>query len=209
MRNNNGSVSMYRYFLSYIFIIAFLLMATCKNVLVYYPVPLTSEVVLDIEVVNGSYNKTLPLDLDIYFKDLDDQLQSDYGVSLDDVDRIKLEGAAYTILETDADIVVSGNVNLTYASQSDTLMGLEGVRLEEILDKPQADALYSEGIGLLNQALQEYLSFGGQSKYVDLNTNGSLSESTATNMKFTMKIEFTITTVIKKNHEVFDPLGYK
>lgn len=200
---------MYRYLLSYIFITAFLLMSACKNVLVYYPVPLTSEIVLDVVVVNGSYNKTLPLDLDIYFKNLDDQLKGNYGVSLDDIDGIKLEGAAYTILQTDADIVVSGNVNLTYASQTDTLMGFEAVRLEEILDKPQPDALYSEGIGLLNQALQEYLSFGGQSKYVDLNTTGSLSESTVTSTTFKMRIEFTITTVIKKNHEVFDPLGYK
>jgi hypothetical protein len=200
---------MYRYLLSYIFITAFLLLTACKNILVYYPVPLTSELVLNVVVVNGSYDEKLPLDLDIYFKNLDDQLQGDYGVSLDDVDRIKLEGAAYTILQTDADIVVSGNVNLTYASQTDTLMGLEEVRLEEILDKPQSDALNSAGIILLNQALQEYLSFGGQSKYIFINTSGSLSESTATNLKFTMRIEFTITTVIRKNHEVFDPLGYK
>lgn len=200
---------MYRYFLLHIFITAFLLLSACKNVLVYYPVPLTSEIVLDVVVVNGSYNETLPLDLDIYFKNLDDQLKGDYGVSLDDIDRIELEGAAYTILQTDADIVVSGNVNLTYASQTDTLMGLEAVRLEEILNKPQPDALYSKGIGLLNQALQEYLSFGGQSKNVELNTTGSLSETPVTSATFKMLIEFTITTVIKKNHEVFDPLGYK
>lgn len=200
---------MYRYFLLHIFITAFLLLSACKNVLVYYPVPLTSEIVLNVVVVNGSYNETLPLDLDIYFKNLDDQLKGDYGVSLDDIDRIELEGAAYTILQTDADIVVSGNVNLTYASQTDTLMGLEAVRLEEILNKPQPDALYSKGIGLLNQALQEYLSFGGQSKNVELNTTGSLSETPVTSATFKMLIEFTITTVIKKNHEVFDPLGYK
>ena len=44
---------------------------------------------------------------------------------------------------------------------------------------------------------------------VELNTTGSLSESPVTSTTFKMLIEFTITTVIKKNHEVFDPLGYK
>lgn len=195
------------------FIILFLVIPlisaiNCKNVLVYYPVPLKSKAPpIPILTVGGSYNETVTLDFDIFFKDLEEELKKEYGVSFNDVDRVKLEGAAFTILQTNADVTITGSVNIGYATDSKKIMTLDDVSLNDILNIPQVDALTPEGVSLLNQAMEEYLTTGGQSTLISLNTSGTITAGTSGDAFFIMLVEFTITTVIKKSQEVFDPLG--
>ena len=193
----------------FIFLVLLLILAiNCKDVLVYYPIPLKSTAPeFDIQTAGGSYNITIPLDLAIYFKDLEKKLIEDYGVSFDDVDRVIVEGATFTILQTDADVTITGSVNIGYGIDSQQFMALDDVSLNDILNIPQMGGLTPEGVSLLNQAMEDYLAMGGQSIRISLNTNGTITSGTSGNARFIMLLEFTITTVIKKRQEVFDPLG--
>ncbi len=195
----------------YIFIflaLLLILVINCKDVLVYYPVPLKSTTPeFIIQTAGGSYNETIPFDLAIYFMDLEKKLIEDYGISFDDVDRVIVEGAAFTILQTDADVTITGSVNIGYGTDSQKFMTLDDVSLNDILNIPQTDVLTPEGVNLLNQAMQDYLTTGGQSTRISLNTNGTITSGTSGNAIFIMLLEFTLTTVIKKRQEIFDPLG--
>lgn len=193
----------------FIFLVSLLILAVnCKDILVYYPIPLKSTAPeFYIQTAGGSYNLTIPLDLAIYFKDLEKKLIEDYGVSFDEVDRVIVEGASFTILQTDADVTITGSVNIGYGTDSQQFMTLDNVSLNDILNTPQMDALTPEGVSLLNQAMEDYLTMGGQSTLISLNTNGTITSGTSGNAIFIMLLEFTITTVIKKRQEVFDPLG--
>ena len=193
----------------FIFLVSLLILAiNCKDILVYYPIPLkTTAPEFDIQTAGGSYNITIPLNLAIYFKDLEKKLIEDYGVSYDEVDRVIVEGASFTILQTDADVTITGSVNIGYGTDSQQFMTLDNVSLNNILNIPQMDAVTPEGVSLLNQAMEDYLTMGGQSTLISLNTNGTITSGTSGNARFIMLLEFTITTVIKKRQEVFDPLG--
>ncbi len=193
----------------FIFLVSLLILAiNCKDILVYYPIPLkTTAPEFDIQTAGGSYNITIPLNLAIYFKDLEKKLIEDYGVSYDEVDRVIVEGASFTILQTDADVTITGSVNIGYGTDSQQFMTLDNVSLNDILNIPQMDAVTPEGVSLLNQAMEDYLTMGGQSTLISLNTNGTITSGTSGNARFIMLLEFTITTVIKKRQEVFDPLG--
>jgi len=128
-------------------------------------------------------------------------------LELSDVDRIKLEGAAFTITKiSNPNAEVSGLVDLSYRSSSyETVMSLNQLVLGTIEGIPQTDALSEEGVAMLNDALNDLRT--GIVGVVDINSKGSLAPGSTGQVTFTMLVEFTITSVVTKKQTVFSPLG--
>lgn len=187
-------------------ILSVILLISCKDVVVYYPIPLTSSVEFIITTSGGSYSETLPLNTEDIFADLQKKL-AEFNLTLTDIDQIKLEGAAYTITKiSNPSAQVSGVVDLSYnLSPPTTVMSLNQLDLGSIEGIPQKDALSEPGVSLLNQALDDLRnSIVG---VVTVDSKGSLAPGTTGQVTFTMLVEFTITSVVTKKQSVFSPLG--
>lgn len=180
----------------------------CRDRVVYYPIPLKSAVDLVIRADNGAYSyRGLIFTSDIY-QDLQGELAR-YGVSEENIDRIRLEGVAYTLLETtNENVVVNGFVDVNYNDTTSTsfknIMTLNDVTFGQIRGIPQTDALNAEGVSLLNLAMED-LVFNRGLGIIVVQSKGSLS--VRDQVLFRMRVEFTITTVVKKDQTIFDPLG--
>jgi hypothetical protein len=187
-------------------IISALLVMSCKDVVVYYPIPLTSSVEFIITTSGGSYEENLPVHTDEIFADLQKKL-AEFGLTLSDVDRIRLEGAAYTITKiSNASARISGVVDLSYdSSPFATVMSLNQLLLGDIEGVPQKNALSKEGVTLLNQGLDDLSN--GIVGVMTVKSEGSLAPGTTGQVTFTMLVEFTITSVVTKKQTVFSPLG--
>jgi hypothetical protein len=187
-------------------IISVVFLISCKDVVVYYPIPLTSSVEFIITTSGGSYSETLPLNTDDIFKDLHKKL-AEFSLTLTDIDQIKLEGAAYTITKiSNPSAQVSGGVDLSYdLSLPTTVMSLDQLVLGDIVGIPQENALSKPGVDLLNQALDDLRN--GTVGVITVNSKGSLAPGTTGQVTFTMLVEFTITSVVTKKQSVFSPLG--
>ncbi len=187
-------------------ILSAILLISCKDVVVYYPIPLTSSVEFIITTSGGSYSENLQLYTDDIFADMQKKL-AEFNLELSDVDRIKLEGAAFTITKiSNPNAEVSGLVDLSYRSSSyETVMSLNQLVLGTIEGIPQTDALSEEGVAMLNDALNDLRT--GIVGVVDINSKGSLAPGSTGQVTFTMLVEFTITSVVTKKQTVFSPLG--
>ncbi len=187
-----------------------ILMLSCRDRVVYYPIPLKSQVLFVIQASNGSYDYNGAILVGDIFQDLQAEL-ANAGLSLKDVDRMKLEGVAYTIYDvTDNNTVINGVVDVSLNSLAPAsflnILTLSNVNLGQIAGIPQINLLNSAGVGLLNQAMQSLLSSQGLSGFIGVNSKGALVSGNQS-VAFKMRVEFTITTVVKKNQKIFDPLG--
>jgi hypothetical protein len=84
-------------------------------------------------------------------------------------------------------------------------MTVDSLVFEDILNKPQVDALNADGVAELDQALQDLLNNPGSNFTVNVRSRGSLD--TTNNVVFTMLVEFTITAIVQKELTKLSPLG--
>jgi hypothetical protein len=188
-----------------LFIILSLLLYNCKEVSVYYPLPIRAGGPILVETSNGVFSDYIIIQTSTIYEDVLKELKK-AGLHRENIDRIKLEGAAYIIKSaSDSNAVVNAIINLSYDTLSGPTMVMENIRLGDIINKPQVDALTLEGVSILNQALEDLVLLEGQTADIIVNLNGSLL--TNFDITFEIIIEFTITTVIKKTQDIFDPLG--
>lgn len=189
------------------FIFVLMVLFSCKDVIVFYPIPLKSEAIFLIQTSGGSYNIEDSLDAQDLWKDVLAKLNKQ-GLSTEDIEQIKLEGIAYTILHTDnPNAVVNGELEITYATQTEIIIHLQDINFGQILNEPQVNALTPGGVALLNQALNNLINSQGNAGVISVESSGNLTAGTTGEVKFTMLVEFTITSIVKKKQEIFDPLG--
>jgi len=189
-----------------IVLISLIAVMSCQSVKVNYPIPLKSSVEFIINTDGGSYDDTLFVNTSDIFADLVAALDS-AGLTLDDLQGINIEGAAYTMTQTtDSNAVVQGAVDVQYNNPSfQEVMTVKPLVFLDILNKPQVDALNADGVAILNQALQDLVDFPGSSQQIDVKSNGSLT--TGGDITFTMLVEFTITAIVQKELTKLSPLG--
>jgi hypothetical protein len=179
---------------------------SCQSVKVNYPIPLKSSVEFIINTDGGSYDDTLFVNTAEIFADLVAALDS-AGLTLDDLQGINIEGAAYTMTQTtDSNAVVQGAVDVQYnIPPFQEVMTVKPLVFLDILNQPQVDALNADGVAILNQALQDLVDFPGSNQQIDVKSNGSLT--TGGDITFTMLVEFTITAIVQKELTKLSPLG--
>jgi hypothetical protein len=177
-------------------IFGMLILMSCSEVDVYYPVPLKTGAKFLVVASGGSFDDSLFINTDSIFGDLIKVLE-ERDLTLDDLDRIKLEGAAYTIYDpTNPDAVISGTLSISYGrSVFEQIMILDNVVFADIEGKPQVNVLTPDGVLVLDQALQDVKN-GIRGRLVGLKAEGKLI-SGGSNVTFTMVVEFTITTVVR------------
>ncbi len=197
-----------------ILLIGILLFISCKDVVVYYPIPLTLNAKFLIEASGGSFSDSLVVTTDTLFKDLQNELNK-VGLSWDDIDRIRLEGAAYTIYDpTVPDVVADGTCDIAY----DTLdfvhiMTIDNFDLTVNEGITYVDPLTVDGVALLNRVWKDFLDDlqlnpgVDPSLFIGVKAEGSLTPSGTGNMTFTMVVEFTVTAVVKQTQRTFNIFG--
>ncbi len=82
------------------------------------------------------------------------------------------------------------------------LLNMANVNFGQVLNKPQALDLSPGGVDLLTQALKNIVLSGGLGGDVLVKVSGSLTSGEVT---FDLLIEMTVTTVVKKKQQVFEP----
>jgi hypothetical protein len=182
---------------------------SCQNVKVNYPIPLKSSVEFIITTSGGSYDDTLYINTGDIFSDLVAELDK-AGLTLDDLVDINLEGAAYTMTQTnDSNAVVQGAVDVQYVVPPFTeVMTVKPLVFVSILNQPQVDVLNSDGVALLNMALKDLITTPGINRIIGVKSNGSLtSGGVGGEIDFTMLVEFTITAIVQKELTKLSPLG--
>lgn len=177
-------------------IFGMVILISCSEVNVYYPVPLKTGVKFLVVASGGSFDDSYFINTDSIFGDLIKVLE-ERDLTLDDLDRIKLEGAAYTIYKpTNPDAVISGTLSISYGSSVfEQIMTLDNVVFADIEGKPQVNVLTPDGVLVLDQALQDVKN-GISGRLVGVKAEGTLI-SGGSNVTFTMVVEFTITTVVR------------
>jgi len=186
-----------------LFLVLFL---NCKDVLVYYPIPLTFKVEISgIQTDGGSYSGSGSLSAtEIYDNNIKQQL-SDAGLSTEDIENVELEGVAFTISKpTDQSAILdTAAIRIGYNGRGpDMLLNMANVNFGQVLNKPQALDLSPGGVDLLTQALKNIVLSGGLGGDVLVKVSGSLTSGEVT---FDLLIEMTVTTVVKKKQQVFEP----
>ncbi len=195
-------------YMALFFIAGILLLTSCKDVEVYYPLPLSTSMKFPVTTNAGSYSIQDTIPTDKILQDVLNKL-AEAGLSRNNLHRVVLEGVAYTVADPSvANVVVNGDLFVSYGSSQFTgILKLSNVNLTSIEGKPQTDALSSAGVSLLNQALQDAIFSSGFSSDIGVRSSGSLAQGTPGNVTFTMLVEFTITTIVRQKQSIFDPLG--
>ncbi|MBN2367354.1 MAG: hypothetical protein JXL67_14395 [Calditrichaeota bacterium] len=195
-------------YISVLFITGIILLTGCKDVEVFYPIPLSTSALFVIKTSGGSYSDTVFIPSDDIIKDVTKKL-ADSGLERRHLHKVVLEGVAITIKEPSVqNIVVSGDLYIRYGSSQFTgIMKLNNVNLSETEGKPQSDILTPAGVSVLDQALQDIIFTSNVASNIAVRSSGSLAPGTPGDVTFAMLVEFTITTVVKKKQSIFDPLG--
>lgn len=195
-----------------ILLIGIVLFMSCKDVEVFYPIPLTAKAKFLIQASGGSFSETLFITTDTLFKDLQNELNK-AGLSWNDIDRIRLEGAAYTIYDPSVpNTVVDGKCDIAYETPVFVkIMTINNVNFTEIEGKPQVDPLTIDGVALLNQVWDDFLiqlkSNPGIPPLLLIGVRAEGSLTTQGNVTFTIVVEFTTTAVVKQKQRTFNIFG--
>jgi len=195
-----------------ILLIGVLFVISCRDVTVYYPIPITLRAKFLIDASGGSFSDSLWVTTDTLFQDLQKELDK-LGLSWDDIDRIRLEGAAYTIYDpTVPNVVADGTCDIAYLVpvfvHTLTMTNFDLTVNEGIT---QVDPLTVDGVTLLNGVWDDFL-FQLQNNpgvnpnlLIGVRADGSLS--TQGDVTFTMVVEFTTTAVVKQKQKTFNIFG--
>jgi len=179
---------------------------SCEDVEVHYPIPLQSQLELIIIATGSGHDITVQFDPNDLASELVDKL-NEVGLSMDDVEKIVLEGAAYIVVETNnSEAVINDSVNARYKGPDFiNMMYVDQLNLGLAVNIPQTEILTTECVSLFNSVLD------------DIKNNESLTDifiqskgfivSGGTDAIFRVVLDLTITTVVKKTQTIFDPLG--
>lgn len=183
-----------------------IILSGCKDVEVYYPIPLQSQVPIIITASGGIFDSTFTIPTAGFSADLVEKLY-ELGLTLDEVDRIVLEGAAFILVETsEPDVVLTDSINISYGgSEYVNIMYLDQIEIDQIINIPQPNVLSPEGVALFNTVLQD-IKNDAAFPVIFLQSKGSLIPA-SNHIIFTITLDVTITTVVKKIQTIFDPLG--
>jgi len=183
-----------------------IILCSCKDVEVYYPIPLQSQVPIVVIATGGLFNDSLQINTSDIADELVEKLY-ELGLTLNDVDRIVLEGAAYIVTESyTPNVVVTDSINISYGGSGYVnLMYLEQIDLDETMDVPQTNVLSPEGVALFNTVLDD-IKDDQAFPSVYIQSKGSLVP-VSDQVIFMVTIDLTVTTVVKKIQTIFDPLG--
>lgn len=183
-----------------------IVISSCKDVEVYYPIPLQSQVPIIVTATGGTFNDSLQINTADISDDLVEKLY-ELGLTLDDVDKIVLEGAAYIVVESDTpNVVVTDSINISYGSSGYVnIMFLEQIEIDQIMNTPQTNVLSPEGVALFNTVLKD-IKNNEAFPLVFIQSKGSLVP-VSNQVIFKVLIDLTVTTVVKKIQSIFDPLG--
>jgi hypothetical protein len=195
-----------------ILLIGALFIISCKDVVVHYPIPLTLRAKFLIGASGGSFSENLLVDTDTLFMDLQKELDR-LGLTWNDIDRIRLEGAAYTVYDpTEDNVVVNGTCDVAYLSPSFVhTLTLSNFDLTVNEGITKVDPLTPDGVTLLNDIWDDFLRAlkinpgVNPSLLVGVRAAGSLSSQQ--NLTFTMVVEFTTTAVVKQKQKTFNIFG--
>jgi hypothetical protein len=182
------------------------ILSGCKDVEVYYPIPLQSQVSIVITATGGIFDSTFAIPTAGFSADLVEKLY-ELGLSLEDVDRIVLEGAACIVVEaSQSNVVLTDSINIQYGgSNYVNIMYLDQIEVDDILNIPQTNLLSPEGVGLFNAVLQDIKNESAL-PVVFIQSKGTLVPL-SNPVTFVVTLDLTVTTVVKKIQTIFDPLG--
>jgi hypothetical protein len=132
---------------------------------------------------------------------------NEVGLSMGDVEKIVLEGAAYIVVETNnSDAVVNDSLNIRYESpEFINIMYLDQLNLGQALNIPQTDVLTADGVSLFNSILDDIKN--NRTLSVVFIQSKSALVAGGTEAIFKVLVDLTITTVVKRTQTIFDPLG--
>jgi hypothetical protein len=85
------------------------------------------------------------------------------------------------------------------------MMYLNQIEMDQIINIPQPNVLSPEGVALFNTVLQD-IKNSVAFPVISLQSKGSLIPA-SNQITFTITLDVTITTVVKKVQTIFDPLG--
>ncbi len=172
---------------------------------VYYPIPLQSQVPSIVTATGGTFNDSLQINTADISDDLVEKLY-ELGLTLDDVDKIVLEGAAYIVVESsESNVVMTDSINIRYGSSGYVnIMFLEQIEIDQIMNTPQTNVLSPEGVALFNTVLKD-IKNNEAFPLVFIQSKGSLVP-VSNQVIFKVLIDLTVTTVVKKIQSIFDPL---
>jgi len=185
----------------------------CKDIDIYYPIPLTVRAKFPVTANNGRFADSLFISTDSLFGDLKGELDK-AGLSWDDLDRIRLEGAAYIVYDpSDPNTVVDGQCDVRYplATPFTQILTLDNVNLGNIEGTPQKDPLTVEGVRVVNQVWDDFLlqvkAFPGNPPILLIGVKAEGTLSTPSRVTFTMIVDFTVTAVVRTKQKKFDIFG--
>ena len=191
-------------------VIAFI---SCKDIDIYYPIPLTVRAKFPVVANNGQFAYSLFISTDSLFDDLKGELDK-AGLSWDDLDRIRLEGAAYIVYDpSDPNTVVEGQCDIRYPLTTPfiQIITLDNVNLGNIEGTPQKDPLTVEGVRVVNQVWDDFLlqvkAFPGNPPILLIGVKAEGTLSTPNRVTFTMIVDFTVTAVVRTKQKKFDIFG--
>jgi hypothetical protein len=183
-----------------------IILCGCKDVEVYYPIPLQMQLPIIITTTGGLFDQTLEVSTIDISGELVEKLH-EVGLTEDEVDKIILEGAAYIVVESsEPDVVLTDSINISYGgSEYVNMIYLDQIDLDQIMNAPQTDVLSPEGVAIFNTVLKD-IKNNQASPLVYIQSKGSLVPA-SNPVVIKVVVDLTITTVVRKIHTIFDPLG--
>jgi ABC-type amino acid transport substrate-binding protein len=183
-----------------------MIFGSCKDIEVHYPIPLQSQLELIIIATAEGREVTVQFDANDLASELVDELK-EAGFSMNDVEKIVLEGAAYILVETsNSEAVVNDSLNISYDDpEFINIMYLDQLNLGQALNIPQTDLLTPSGVSLFNSILND-IKNNRTLPAIFIQSKSSLLAG-GTEAIFKVQLDLTITTVVKRIQTIFDPLG--
>jgi hypothetical protein len=183
-----------------------IVISSCKDVEVYYPIPLQAQVPIIVIANGGTFDESMQVNTADISAELVDKL-NEFGMTLNEVEKIVLEGAACIVVETsEPNVVLTDSINISYGGSGYVnMMYLNQIEMDQIINIPQPNVLSPEGVALFNTVLQD-IKNSVAFPVISLQSKGSLIPA-SNQITFTITLDVTITTVVKKVQTIFDPLG--
>ncbi|MGH1365552.1 MAG: hypothetical protein ACRBF0_18465 [Calditrichia bacterium] len=176
--------------------------SSCVEKIVYLPFPTSFAVVLNINVQNNNtFDVTETVNgLDIA-EEIRNQLQGEFG--FEEIRETKIEGMSFAILDTDnAHSAANASFGLSYdGSAEEVLFSVDGLLLGDSIGERKEISLNSNGVDLLNLALEDIVE-GNSGSLVTVHVTGEAFPEVT---RFTLLLEFTATPIVEQRVEIFDP----
>ncbi len=186
-----------RKYIGILFSFLFMVSLSCKDVEVYYPIPLQSKIPIVIDAHSGIFDQTIEINTADFSTELKGKLKQ-IDLKVDDVEKIVLEGAALVVVEaSEPGVVINDSINIRYQnSEYINLMYLQEIDLDQIMNIPQANLLSSAGVTLFNSVLDD-IKNSRPPAVIFLRSKGTLI-SGGSRVNFKIILDLTITTLVKK-----------